>query len=131
MSVYLDLLQPFLRLPIADSRQIENRTCFGLTLASLPGVKVKPFYLAAMDIPDPLDPSSMWQKAVDLRDEDIPVVGGDGEAGDGGEGGVGEPIFLSYATTQSIDALGDYMAGMDAAFPRSQKVAAIASTVSR
>ncbi|CAM9671001.1 unnamed protein product, partial [Laminaria digitata] len=107
--------------------EIENRTCFGLTLASLPGVKVKPFYLAAMDVPDPLDPSSEWKKAVQLRDDDIPATGAMGEEG---EGGVGEPIFLSYATTQSIDALGDYMAGMDAAFPRSQKVAAIASTVS-
>eukprot|EP00904_Undaria_pinnatifida_P010455 jgi/Undpi1/653/HiC_scaffold_10.g04117.m1 len=111
--------------------EIENRTCFGLTLASLPGVKVKPFYLAAMDIPDPLDPPSMWKKAVQLRDGDMPVIGADGETGEGGEGGVGEPIFLSYSTTQSIDALGDYLAGMDAAFPRSQKVAAIASTVSR
>lgn len=84
-----------------------------------------------MDIPDPLDPPSMWKKAVQLRDGDMPVVGADGETGEGGEGGVGEPIFLSYSTTQSIDALGDYLAGMDAAFPRSQKVAAIASTVSR
>lgn len=84
-----------------------------------------------MDVPDPLDPSSEWKKAVHLRDEDIPAIGADGETGEGGGGGVGAPIFLSYATTQSIDALGDYMAGMDAAFPQSQKVAAIASTVSR
>lgn len=94
-------------------------------------MKVKPFYLAAMDVPDPLDPASEWKKAVQLRDDDIPAIGADGATGEEGGGGIGEPIFLSYATTQSIDELGDYMAGMDAAFPRSQKVAAIASTVSR
>lgn len=38
---------------------------------------------------------------------------------------------MSYSTTTSIDALGDYMAGMDQAFPRSQKIGSIASTVSR
>ena len=84
-----------------------------------------------MDVPDPLDPSSEWKKAVNLRDDDIPAIGADGATGEEREGGVGEPIFLSYVTTQSIDALGDYMEGIDAAFPQSQKVAAIASTVSR
>lgn len=102
--------------------QIENRSCLGLTLATLPGVKVQPFYLADMDVPDPFDPPAVWTRAVQLRDAD---------AGQEGEAGVGEPIFLSYSTTTSIDALGDYMAGMDQAFPRSQKIGSIASTVSR
>lgn len=111
--------------------QIENRSCLGLTLATLPGVKVQPFYLADMDVPDPFDPPAVWKRAVQLRDADIPSTdaGGDGE--EGGGAGVGEPIFLSYSTTTSIDALGDYMAGMDQAFPRSQKIGSIASTVSR
>ncbi|CAN0573397.1 unnamed protein product, partial [Ectocarpus sp. 12 AP-2014] len=91
--------------------EIENRSCLGLTLATLPGVKVQPFYLADMDVPDPFDPPAVWKRAVQLP-------------------GVGEPIFLSYSTTASIDALGDYMAGMDQAFPRSQKIGSIASTVS-
>lgn len=102
--------------------QIENRSCLGLTLATLPGVKVQPFYLADMDVPDPFDPPAVWKRAVQLRDVD---------AGSEGGAGVGEPIFLSYSTTASIDALGDYMAGMDQAFPRSQKIGSIASTVSR
>lgn len=102
--------------------QIENRSCLGLTLATLPGVKVQPFYLADMDVPDPFDPPAVWERAVQLRDAD---------AGQEGKAGVGEPIFLSYSTTTSIDALGDYMAGMDQAFPRSQKIGSIASTVSR
>eukprot|EP00752_Nemacystus_decipiens_P001480 g1455.t1 len=101
--------------------EIENRSCLGLTLATLPGVKVQPFYLADMDVPDPFDPPAVWKRAVQLRDTDV---------GQEGEAGVGEPIFLSYSTTTSIDALGDYMAGMDQAFPRSQKIGSIASTVS-
>lgn len=111
-------------LPSADVAiaQVENRSCLGLTLATLPGVRVRPFYLADMDIPDPFDPPAVWRRAVQLRDAD---------AGQEGEAGVGEPIFLSYSTTTSIDALGDYMAGMDQAFPRSQKIGSIASTVSR
>ena len=99
----------------------------GLTLATLPGVKVQPFYLADMDVPDPFDPPAVWKRAVQLRDADIPANADE----EGGEAGVGEPIFLSYSTTTSIDALGDYMAGMDQAFPRSQKIGSIASTVSR
>lgn len=78
-----------------------------------------------MDVPDPFDPPAVWKRAVHLRDADIPADEEDREAG------VGEPIFLSYSTTTSIDALGDYMAGMDQAFPRSQKIGSIASTVSR
>lgn len=111
--------------------QIENRSCLGLTLATLPGVKVQPFYLADMDVPDPFDPPAVWKRAVQLRDTDAPSTdaGGDGEESRGA--GVGEPIFLSYSTTTSIDALGDYIAGMDQAFPRSQKIGSIASTVSR
>lgn len=111
--------------------QIENRACLGLTLATLPGVKVQPFYLAAMDVPDPLDPPSAWKRAVGLSGADSPALDVGGAMGTGEEAGVGEPIFLSYATTQSIDALQDYIAGMDATFPRSQKIGAIASTVSR
>lgn len=111
--------------------QIENRTCLGLTLATLPGVKVRPFYLASMDVPDPFDPPAMWKRAVGMRDGDSPSVDTEGLVGEAGEAGVGEPIFMVYATPQSIDSLGDYMAGMDATFPRSQKIGAIASTVSR
>lgn len=111
--------------------QIENRTCLGLTLATLPGVKVQPFYLAAMDVPDPFDPPAMWKRAVGMRDSDNPSVDIKGLIGAAGEAGVGEPIFMVYATPQSIDSLGDYMAGMDATFPRSQKIGAMASTVSR
>ncbi|CAN0399608.1 unnamed protein product [Ectocarpus sp. 12 AP-2014] len=110
--------------------EIENRSCLGLTLATLPGVKVQPFYLADMDVPDPFDPPAVWKRAVQLRDSDIPATDASGDAGAGGKAGVGEPIFLSYSTTASIDALGDYMAGMDQAFPRSQKIGSIASTVS-
>lgn len=118
---------------IGTSLQVENRACVGLTLATLPGVKVRPFYLDSMDIPDPLDPPGAWRRAVKTEQ-----WGGDSAAGAGGltgeggaEEGVGEPIFILYATAQSIDALGDYMAGMDAVFPRSGKIGAIASTVSR
>lgn len=111
--------------------QIENRICLGLTLATLPGVKVQPFYLAGMDVPNPIDPPAVWTRAVRIRDEDNPEIDVGEAAGPGGEAGMGEPIFMAYATTQSIDAFGDYMAGMDAAFPQSQKIGAIASTVSR
>ncbi|CAM9123692.1 unnamed protein product [Ectocarpus sp. 4 AP-2014] len=110
--------------------EIENRSCLGLTLATLPGVKVQPFYLADMDVPDPFDPPAVWKRAVQLRDSDISATDAGGDAGAGGKAGAGEPIFLSYSTTASIDALGDYMAGMDQAFPRSQKIGSIASTVS-
>lgn len=118
--------------------QIENRACLGLTLATLPGVSVQPFYLHDMDVPDPLDPPAVWQRAVGMRDYDatVPAIESGEESledgrGKGGEAGVGEPIFLLYATPQSIDALGDYMSGMDSAFPRSGKIGAMASTVSR
>lgn len=84
-----------------------------------------------MDVPDPFEPPAVWKRAVHLRDADIPVGSDTDEEGESGEAGIGEPIFLSYSTTTSIDALGDYMAGMDQAFPRSQKIGSIASTVSR
>lgn len=103
----------------------------GLTLATLPGVKVQPFYLDPMDVPGLLDPSEEWKRAVRLPDGAIPRVDAETVVGAGGEAGFGEPIFLAYATTQSIDALGGFMDGMDFAFPRSQKMGAIASTVSR
>lgn len=61
-----------------------------------------------------------------MRDyEETPAVVGTGAEG------AGEPIFLLYATPQSIDSLQDYIVGMDATFPRSGKIGAIASTVSR
>ena len=105
--------------------QVENRVCLGLTLATLPGVRVQPFYLNDMDVPDPLDPPSEWKRAVRMRDYEEPTNGA------GCAEGTGEPIFLLYATPQSIDSLQDYIAGMDVAFPRSGKIGAIASTVSR
>lgn len=76
-----------------------------------------------MDVPDPLDPPADWKRAVRMRH----YV----ESAGAGEEGVGEPIFLLYATPQSIDALQDYISGMDVTFPRSAKIGAIASTVSR
>lgn len=93
---------------------------------------MKPFYLADMDVPDPFDPPAVWKRAVQLRDRNPPSVGGEGEAGaTAEESSFGEPIFMAYGTPQSIDAFGDFMAGMDLTFPLSQKIGAIASTVSR
>lgn len=119
------------RLLVVAYWQIENRVCLGLTLATLPGVKVQPFYLADMDVPDPLDPPSVWRRAVRLRDGDSPAINAERALESSGQAGLGDPIFMTYATTTSIDALGEYMEGLDAAFPRSQKIGTIASTVSR
>lgn len=109
----------------------------GLTLATLPDVKVQPFYLNDMDVPDPLDPPAAWKRAVKMGDwggNDVTAedkLSANREVESREMYGIGEPIFLVYVTPQSIDALGDYIAGMDAAFPRSGKIGAIASTVSR
>ena len=103
----------------------------GLTLATLPGVRVQPFYLAPMDVPDPLEPTREWERAVRLKGRGVTSVDGEGGAEAGGEAGVGEPIFVTYSTSQSIDSFGDFVVGMDAAFPNSKKIGTIASTVSR
>lgn len=123
---------PSLCSSVAQIIKVENRACVGLTLATLPGVEVQPFYLSDMDVPDPLDPPAVWRRALKMKQSDAsPAAGWEEAEGDGAEEGVGEPIFLLYATAQSIDALGEYMTGVDAAFPRSGKIGAIASTVSR
>lgn len=111
---------------------MENRACVGLTLATLPDVDVQPFYLAEMDVPDPLDPPAAWRRAVRMKrkEADEPELGGASSV-HGRDAGVGEPIFLTYCTPQSIDVLADFSAGMDATFPLSGKIGAIASTVSR
>ncbi|CAM9106885.1 unnamed protein product [Discosporangium mesarthrocarpum] len=117
--------------------EIENRPCFGLCLASLPDVEVQPFYLAGIDVPDPTDPPSRWRRAVGLPSKRVKSTGNEGEEGGGdgpervGRGGeVDDPIFLVYGTPQSVDPLGDWMEGMDYAFPKATKVGAMSSTVS-
>lgn len=110
---------------------MENKACLGLTLATLPGVRVQPFYLAPMDVPDPMDSAREWERAVRLTGREVLSVHQDVAAGKDEEAGLGEPIFLTYSTSQSIDSLGDFVAGMDMAFPGSKKIGVIASTVSR
>ncbi|CAM9539265.1 unnamed protein product, partial [Choristocarpus tenellus] len=101
--------------------EVENQVCFGLSLASLPGVDVQPFYLTDMDVPDLLDPPAVWKRAMRMaKDSGV------------GEQGMEESnlIFLTYATPQSVDMLGNWMQGMDYVFPEASKVGAMASTVS-
>ncbi|CAM9321707.1 unnamed protein product, partial [Ascophyllum nodosum] len=115
---------------VGRALELENKACLGLTLATLPGVRVQPFYLAPMDVPDPLEPTREWERAVRLKGRGVTSVDGEGGAEAGGEAGVGEPIFVTYSTSQSIDSFGDFVVGMDAAFPNSKKIGTIASTVS-
>lgn len=110
---------------------MENKACLGLTLATLPGVRVQPFYLAPMDVPDPMGSAREWERAVRLTGREVLSVDQEVAAGGDKEAGLGEPIFLTYSTSQSIDSFGDFVAGMDVAFPGSKKIGVIASTVSR
>ena len=92
---------------IGGGREIENRPGCSLTVASLPGVDLVPFYLNGDDLPDLDSGPDSWEGAVGVTAES-------------------SPHFLLLLDPFSFPAQ-DFIQGMDFAFPRSVKVGGMAS----
>ena len=92
---------------IGGGREIENRPGCSLTVASLPGVDLAPFYLNGDDLPDLDSGPDSWEGAVGVTAES-------------------SPHFLLLLDPFSFPAQ-DFIQGMDFAFPRSVKVGGMAS----
>ena len=92
---------------IGGGREIENRPGCSLTVASLPGVDLVPFYLSGDDLPDLDSGPDSWEGAVGVTAES-------------------SPHFLLLLDPFSFPAQ-DFIQGMDFAFPRSVKVGGMAS----
>ena len=92
---------------IGGGREVEDRTGFSLTVASLPGVEVTPFVIQDERLPDPDAGPSTWETAVGVTAAD-------------------EPHFVLLADPFSLraDAL---IAGLDYAFPSAVKIGGLAS----
>lgn len=96
---------------IGGGREIEGRSAVALWAASLPGVKVLTFHARDADLPDLDVGPSPWRALV-----------GTGEEGD--------PPIVVMADPFSI-RVGDFLAGLDFAYPRSVKIGGLASGAKR
>jgi small ligand-binding sensory domain FIST len=91
-----------------QAEEVEGQPALVLTLASLPGVQVRTFHLAAEELPDLDSPPNAWMELIG-----VPV-----EA---------QPNFVLLADPFS-SRINDLLQGLDFAYPGSIKVGGLAST---
>lgn len=89
------------------SVEVEGRTALTLTLASLPGVTIRPFHIQTRSLPDLDGPPDSWVRLVGI---------------DPGE----QPQFIVLADPMS-GGINDLLQGLDFAYPGAVKVGGLAS----
>ena len=92
---------------IGGGHEIEERPGLSLTAASLPGVELTPFHVASDALPAPDAPTTEWEQALGVSQKAMPQ-------------------FLLMPDPFTFDAE-VFLAGIDRAFPHSQKVGGLAS----
>ncbi|MBW4519307.1 MAG: FIST C-terminal domain-containing protein [Scytolyngbya sp. HA4215-MV1] len=92
----------------SQSKEIEGSPALSLSLAVLPGVKIRAFHLTAEDLPDLDSPPDAW---IDLIG--VPVAE--------------QPQFILLADGFSA-RVNDFLQGLDFAYPSSVKVGGLASS---
>ncbi len=92
--------------PRGKAREVEGEPALNLTLAYLPDVKVKPFYVSATDLPDLDSPPDAWASLLGVPASD-------------------EPSFVILADLSGIN---DLLQGLDFAYPGAAKVGGLASS---
>ncbi|WP_421657859.1 FIST signal transduction protein [Leptothermofonsia sp. ETS-13] len=90
-----------------ETQEVEGEPALTLTLATLPGVEVHPFHLAAEDLPDMDSPPDSWVEMVGA-----PVTE--------------QPHFILLADPFS-SKINDLLQGLDFAYPGAVKVGGLAS----
>jgi len=96
---------------IGGGREVEERPGLALTAARLPGVVATPFAISSEDLPDPDAGPRVWHEALGISPEP-------------------RPEFILLADPFSLPAE-DLLAGLDYAYPSSQKVGGLASAARR
>jgi small ligand-binding sensory domain FIST len=96
---------------IGGGREVEERPGLALTAARLPGVTATPIALTSEDLPDSDAGPRAWHEAIGIPPEP-------------------RPHFILLADPFSIPAE-DLLAGLDFAYPSSQKVGGLASAARR
>jgi small ligand-binding sensory domain FIST len=91
-----------------QTQEVENEPALSLTLASLPGVNVHTFHLAADELPDMDSAPNAWEALIG-----VPVAA--------------QPNFILLADSFS-SRLNDLLPGLDFAYPTSVKLGGLAST---
>ncbi len=94
--------------PHGQAREMEGEAALSLTLASLPGVTVRTFYLGAEDLPDLDAPPQAWVDVVGANPADNPQF-----------------ILLADPFTTRLN---DLLQGLDFAYAGAAKVGGLAST---
>ena len=92
---------------IGGGREVEQRPGLSLTAASLPGVELRPFHLAANALPARPDDVVAWERLL-------------------GVPSANEPHFVLLPDPFSFDAE-EFLRGVDRAYPRSRKIGGLAS----
>jgi len=98
--------------------EVENRVAVSVTLASLPNIKIQPFFLKDEDVPSREADDAAWRKVIGLEidtetyDPKVP------------------PVFITFPSAAFINKIQSFLSGIDYAYPGATQVGAIASTVS-
>ena len=92
---------------IGGGREVEQRPGLSLTAASLPGVELRPFHLAANALPACPDDVVAWERLL-------------------GVPSANEPHFVLLPDPFSFDAE-EFLRSVDRAYPRSRKIGGLAS----
>ncbi|MEM8603524.1 MAG: FIST N-terminal domain-containing protein [Cyanobacteria bacterium P01_H01_bin.121] len=117
----MPLLQEYLKIPVivgcggggiiggdpGATQEVEDEPAIALCLASLPGVEVKPFWIAEDQIPDLDSPPQAWIDCVGVDPAD-------------------QPCFLVFSDPMAA-RINDLLQGLDFAYPESPKVGGLAS----
>lgn len=91
-----------------QAEEIEGSPAISLSLARLPGVKVKTFHIAAEELPDMDSPPDMWVQQIGVSPSE-------------------QPHFILFADPFSAK-INDLLQGLDYAYPGSAKVGGLASS---
>lgn len=94
--------------PEGQSQEVEAEPAVSLSLAYLPGVKLKTFHLSAQDLPDLDSPPDLWMQRVGVPAPE-------------------NPHFVLLADPFSAQ-INDLLAGLDYAYPGASKVGGLASS---
>ncbi len=86
-------------------QEVEETAGLSLTLAHLPDVAIKPFYLLAEDLPDPDDSPQAWWHVIGVAPDS-------------------QPEFLIFADT-STSRINEFLRGLDYAYPQAVKIGGI------
>jgi small ligand-binding sensory domain FIST len=92
---------------IGNGEEVEQQAAFSITCASMPGVKIQPFYSETKQLPDQDTSPSVWREWLDVNIED-------------------QPHFIFLADPFSFRGE-EFLAGVDFAYPNSKKVGGLAS----